>query len=529
MSTEYFDTVIVGAGHNALVCAAYLARAGQKVAIVERRSTVGGACVSEELVTGYQFSTASLVTSLFQQSIIEDLNLPSHGLAVVPRAPSVTSLLPDGSHLMLGRDPESDAAEIAKFSGRDAARYAEYGDTMHRLWRKVKSLFMGPSREPVASNPEQLRRILQRAVDLSDSDLRTLFSVMFDSARNHLDSWFESEAVKAPLAIDGVTGVAAGPSTPGTAYLMLYHHAGSTEQGRPAWGHVRGGMGGLTTALRHSAESCGATVLTGALVTEIVVDDGKAAGICLEDGTIVRAHSVVSGADPRRTVSLLKDGSGLPSAYRHAVAQLDFRGIAAKLHLALDRLPPIRGFSQEEAVAGPYRGTLLIAPTLDYLDAAYEDARAGRPSSSPHIECTTPTVLDPSLAPPGKHLMSMYIQYTPYDLAEGSWSDTGPDFADTVLKVVEDHLPGLTDSVADRVFLAPPDLEHSLGLSGGNLYHSAMSPADLFFSRPVHGYADYTTPIRNLYLCGSGTRPGGGVFGVPGRNAAKLLIDSSSS
>ncbi|WP_168170506.1 MULTISPECIES: phytoene desaturase family protein [unclassified Pseudonocardia] len=239
MSTEYFDTVIIGAGHNALVCAAYLARAGQKVAIVERRSAVGGACVSEELVNGYQFSTASLVTSLFQQSIIEDLNLRSHGLAVMPRSPSVTSLVPDGSHLILGRDPESDAAEIAKFSGRDAAQYSEYGDMMHRLWSEVKSLFTGPSREPVASNPEQLRSILHRAVDMSDSDLRNLFSVMFDSARNHLDSWFESEAVKAPLAIDGITGVAAGPSSPGTAYLMLYHHAGSTERG-----HVRGGMGG---------------------------------------------------------------------------------------------------------------------------------------------------------------------------------------------------------------------------------------------------------------------------------------------
>lgn len=522
-----YDDIVIGAGHNGLTCAAYLARAGRRVLVVERREVVGGACVTDELVEGFRFSTASLVTSLFQQSIIDELRLRDHGFSTVPRDPSVVALFPDGRHLMLGSDPARCVEQVAQFSTRDAEAYPRYGATMRRLFQATEWLLAGEGRRPLADDPAALRSLLRQVDGLPDDDLCHLVSVLFDSARNFLDRWFETDHIKAPLAIDGITGVAAGPSAPGTAYLMLYHMAGSTETGRPAWGHVRGGMGGLTRALAAAAESWGVEIVTGCAVREIRVDDGHATGVHLADGRVARAGTVISAADPAVTVGLV-DPDALPSGYRHAVRQLRFDGIAAKIHLALDRLPAVRGFPDTGQPGPQHRGTLLIAPTLDYLDEAYEDARRGIPSRHPHIECTIPTVLDPDLAPPGKHVLSMYVQYAPYALGEGKWEETKDRFADRVMACAEEHLPGLTAATLDRVVLSPVDLEQELGLTGGNLYHGAMSPRDLVLSRPVAGYPDYTTPLGNLFLCGSATRPGGGVFGVPGRNAARTVLATTA-
>lgn len=526
---DTLDVAIIGGGHNGLVCACYLADAGLKVTVLERRYTVGGACVTEELFPGYRCSTASLVSSLFREEIIRDLRLKDHSLEFLPREPSVVTLFPDGKHLMLGSDERACAQQIGKFSGADAEAYPRYGRTMRRLAAAMEPYILGEAPDLSLEDPKLLRDELGRLVSLSDEDLDHLVAALTGSARGFLNRWFESDAIKVPLVIDGITGVDGGPSTPGTAYLMLYHMTGSTETGRPAWGQIRGGMGGITRALAEVARERGVVIRTEAEVVRILVDgEGRAGGVVLADGEEIRSRTVASSADPHVTFLKLMDPAHLPEAFRREVQDIDFDGVATKIHLALDRLPEIRGF--DGGGPGPqHRGTLLIAPSMGYLDDAYADAREGRPSARPHIECTIPSVLDPSLAPEGKHVTGIYVQYTPYSLADSSWDEIKESYADRVLECIEEYLPGLTDRVVDRRVYSPLDLERELGLTGGSLYHGSMSPGQLFSRRPVAGYADHRTPVSGLYLCGSGVHPGGGVFGVPGRNAAARIANDLRS
>ncbi len=502
------------------MCGAYLAQAGHRVAIVERRDTVGGACVTDELFPGYRFCTASLVTCLFRQDISADLSLAKHGLEIIPREPSVVALFPDGRSLALGADMAACAAEITKFSVQDADRYAAYGETMRRLARFAGPYLLGEARAPLLDDIPALRAALGAAVRLPDDDLRRLMTALFGSARSLLDDWFESDELKVTLSTDGVVGVDAGPSMPGTAYLMLYHQMGATESARPSWGQVKGGMGGITQALARACAAHGANIVTGRTVTHIRVGSDGAEAVELSDGSQLRGRVIISATDPKTTFLRLIDSDAVPAGYRHAIEGADFEGIATKIHLALDRLPEIRGLPGERA---EFRGTLQILPDMDHLDRAHAESRLGRPSSEPHVECTIPTVLDPDLAPPGKHVMSMYVQYTPYTLAGTTWDDIRESFADQVLEYVEPYLPGLTASVLHRKVLTPLDLERELALPGGHLYHGAMSARDLFAGRPVAGFADYHTPIPGLYLCDAGTRPGGGVFGMPGKNASDTV------
>lgn len=527
---DTLDVAIIGGGHNGLVCACYLAGAGLKVAVLERRYTVGGACVTEELFPGYRCSTASLVSSLFREEIVRDLRLKRHGLEFLPRDPSVVTLFPDGEHLMLGSDEHACVEEIAKFSGTDAEAYPRYGRTMRRLAVAMEPHILGEAPDLSFEDPQALREELGQLVSLSSADLDRLVTALTGSARDLLDPWFESDAIKVSLVIDGITGVDGGPSTPGTAYLMLYHMTGSTETGRPAWGQVRGGMGGITQALADAARERGVVIRTEAEVARILVDEeGRAGGVVLADGEEIRSRMVASSADPHVTFLKLMEADHLPETFRREVRRIDLDGVATKIHLALDGLPEIRGFDGNGP--GPqHRGTLLIAPSMGYLDDAYADAREGKPSARPHIECTIPSVLDPSLAPEGKDVMGIYVQYTPYSLVEGSWDEIKEPYADRVLECIEEYLPGLTRRVVDRRVYSPLDLERELGLTGGSLYHGSMSPGQLFSRRPVAGYADHRTPVSGLYLCGSGVHPGGGVFGVPGRNAAaRIAADLRSS
>ena len=518
------DVVVVGAGHNGLVCACYLAKAGLDVTVLERREVVGGACVTEELIPGYRCSTASLVTSLFRPEIVADLDLASHGLEFIPRNPSVVALFPDGRHLMLGSDEGECVREIGKFSKADAEAYPAYGRTMRRLASFVEPYLMNPLPALNGGAGSAAKAALRSALDLPDDDLAQLVELLVGSAAGFLDRWFESDAIKTPLVIDGITGVDASPSMPGSAYLMLYHMTGGTEVGRPAWGQVRGGMGGITSALASAASSHGATIRTSAPVAEILVDDGRARAVVLESGEEVRARAVVSATDPHTTFVRLLEPDDLPSTFRRAVENRRFDGVAMKMHLALDRLPRINGFDGDGEPGPQHHGTLLIAPSLDYLEEAYADARAGRPSRSPHIECTLPSVLDPSVAPEGKHLMGIYLQYTPYSLESGSWDELKESYGDRVLECMEEYMPGITESVVERCVLSPVDLERRLGLTGGDLYHGAMTLEQLFFARSAQGSSSHHTPVEGLYACGSGTHPGGGVFGVPGRNGAKVVL-----
>lgn len=540
------SAVVIGAGHNGLTCAAYLARSGLDVTVVERRDVVGGACVTEELIPGYRCSTASLVTSLFRPEIAADLELAAHGLEFIPRNPSVVALFPDGRSLSLGSDEQACVAEIAKFSQADAEAYPAYGRSMRRLAAFMEPLLMNPlpalrlgrdadradspgrRAEPGLAGPDGdgagavLKALLRRAADLPADDLVLLLELLTGSAAGFLDHWFESDAIKVPLVIDGITGVDASPSMPGSAYLMLYHMTGGTEVGRPAWGQVRGGMGGITAALASAARAHGAVIRTGSPVARIVTANGRASGVVLESGQELTADVVVSAADPYTTFVRLMEPSALPSRFRRAAENRRFQGVAMKMHLALDRLPDVAGFP---AGLGPqHNATLLIAPSMDYLEEAYADARAGRPSANPHIECTIPSVLDPTVAPDGKHLMGIYLQYAPYQLAEASWDEIKESYADRVLECMEPYLPGITDSVMGRCVLTPVDLERRLGLTGGDLYHGAMTSDQLFFLRPGEGVSSHHTPIEGLYSCASGTHPGGGVFGVPGRNGARAVL-----
>lgn len=525
--------IIIGAGHNGLTCAAYLAQAGVEVTVLERRDIIGGACVTEELMPGYRCSTASLVTSLFRPEIAEDLGLAAHGLEFIPRNPSVVALFPDGRHLSLGSDERACVAEIAKFSTADAEAYPVYGATMRRLATAIEPLLMNPL-PGLGSNGADargagtvLKELLRGAAELPGDDLVLLLEALTGSAAGFLEHWFESDAIKVPLVIDGITGVDASPSMPGSAYLMLYHMTGDTAVGRPAWGQVRGGMGGITTALASAARTHGAVIRTSAPVARIVTTGGRATGVVLESGEELSADAVVSAADPYRTFVGMLDESALPTRFRRGMENRRFHGVAMKMHLALDRLPQVRGFP--EGLGPQHNATLLIAPTLEYLERAYADCRAGRPSMNPHIECTVPSVLDPTVAPEGRHLMGIYLQYTPYHLAEGSWDDIKEWYGDRVLECMEEYLPGITESVVDRCVLTPLDLERRLGLTGGDLYHGAMTPDQLFFLRPGEGASSHHTPVPGLYLCASGTHPGGGVFGVPGRNGARTVLTDLSA
>jgi len=517
------DVVVIGAGHNGLVCAGYLAKAGLDVTVLERRDVVGGACVTEELFPGYRCSTASLVTSLFRPEIVADLGLASHGLEFIRRNPSVVALFPDGRHLMLGSDQGACTREIAKFSRADAAAYPRYGRTMRRLASFIEPYLMNPLPALDGRAGVAIKAVLRRALELQDDDLVYLVELLTGSVACFLDRWFESDAIKVPLAIDGITGVDASPFMPGSAYLMLYHMTGGTEVGRPAWGQVRGGMGGITSALAAAARRHGATIRTTSPVSRILVRDGRAEGVALESGEEVRARAVASAADPHTTFLKLIEPGDLPQDFRHAVENRRFDGVAMKLHLALDRLPMVKGFAGT-GVGPQHHGTLLIAPSMQYLEEAYADAREGRPSRSPHIECTLPSVLDPSVAPEGKHLMGVYVQYTPYSLKDASWDEAKEPYADRVLECIEQYVPGITGSVVERAVLSPVDLERRLGLTGGDLYHGAMTLHQLFFMRSGQALPSHRTPIRGLYLSGSGAHPGGGVSGVPGRNGAMVVL-----
>jgi phytoene dehydrogenase-like protein len=391
---------------------------------------------------------------------------------------------------------------------------------MQRLARFAEPYLLGASRTPLFRDVPALKAALAAAGGLPDEDLGVLVTALFGSARDLLDTWFESDELKVMLATDGTVGYDAGPSMPGTAYLMLYHQLGTTDSGRPTWGQVKGGMGRITQALAASCLENGADILTGRPVRRIVVGQDGAEAVELADGGLLRGRAIVSAADPRTTFLRLVGPDHVPAAYRHVIGGADYEGVAAKIHVALDRLPEIRGLADPDRY---YRGTLLIAPSMDHLDRVHAEAKRGRPPAEPHVECTFPSVLDPGLVPAGKHAMSMFVQYVPYTLAGTTWDDIRESFADRVLEYVEHYLPGLGDAVVDRRVFTPLSLERALALPGGHLYHGGMSPMDVFAGRPVAGLPDHHTPVPGLYLCGSGTRPGGGVFGVPGKNAGDVV------
>jgi phytoene dehydrogenase-like protein len=520
-----FDAIIIGAGHNGLVTACYLARAGWKVLVLERRHVVGGACVTEEVFPGFKVSTAAYVNSLFRKEIIRDLRLAEHGFAVLERNPSSFSPFADGRYLLLGPDAALNRREIAKFSTRDAENYPKYEAMLERVADVLEpTLLMRP---PDVLRP-RLRDLwnifkLSRAFRRMGPGLSEALEVLTGPARTILDRWFESEQLKATLATDAIIGAMAAPSMPGTAYVLFHHVMGETNGKRGVWAYVKGGMGGLTQALASVARSHGAEVLTNAEVGRILVKDGTAIGVALADGREFRARVVASNADAHITFNRLLDNRLLPPAFADAVNRISYDSASLKINVALSELPDFTACPGTQP--GPqHRGTVHLCPDLDTIERAYDDAKYGRPSARPVLECTLPSAVDPTVAPPGQHLMSMFVQYAPYRLREGNWDELRDSFADRCFDVLNEYAPNFKRSVIARQVLTPLDLERTFALTGGNIFQGAMTLNQLFSFRPVPGFADYRTPIRGLYLCGAAAHPGGGVIGAAGLNAARAIL-----
>lgn len=525
MAASRYDAIIVGAGHNGLVTASYLAGAGLRVLVLERREVVGGACVTEEVFPGFRVSTAAYVTSLFRKEIVRDLRLADYGFEVLPRDPSSFTPLPDGRSLLMGPDPDLTRREIARFSPRDAERYPHYEAMLERVAALVEpTLTMTP---PNVLRPGlgDLRRLLAlgRAFRRLGPVAGQAVEILTGAARPILERWFESEPLKATLATDAVIGAMASPSTPGTAYVLFHHVMGETGGRRGVWGYVRGGMGTLTRALASAARDRGADIRCGAEVVRILVRDGRVRGVALATGDEFAAPVVASNADARVTFLELLDPVVLPPEFREAVARIDYASASLKINVALAELPDFTARPGRDP-APHHRGTIHICPDLDYIERAYDDAKYGRPSTRPVLEVTIPSVADPTVAPPGRHLMSIFVQYAPYALREGTWDHLRDAFADRCFEVLDEYAPNFKRSVLDRQVLTPVDLERVFNLTGGNIFQGAMTLGQLFAFRPVPGWADYRTPIAGLYLCGAAAHPGGGVMGAPGFNSAREIL-----
>ena len=526
VSVSRYDAIVVGAGHNGLVTAAYLSRAGRSVLVLERRPVIGGACVTEEVWPGYRVSTAAYLCGLLHPGIIRDLRLEQHGYEILPKDPAFFSPFPDGRAFFVWKDDAQTAEEISRLSRRDAAAYPEYEAFLARLGAFVEPWLLRTPPDILKRDLGDLAGLLRFAwqvLGLPRRDLVRAIRIATQSARDFLDGWFESPELKASLATDGVIGARGGPSTPGTAYVLFHHCMGQAAGKRGLWGFVRGGMGGVSDALAAVCRGQGVEIRTGAEVGQIAVRDGRAVGVVLAGGEEVRAGIVVSNADPKRTFLRLLPGDALPDGFRREVDGIKMDGVAMKINLALADLPNFRARPGTE-VGPQHRSTIHIGPTMDYIDRAWADAQLGRPSAQPFLEVTIPTTYDLSLAPPGKHLMNIFVQYAPHQLADGAWDELKETYADRVIGTLAEYAPNLPGLIIHRQVLSPLDLEREFSLTGGDIFHGEMTLDRLFFMRPLPGWARYRTPVPGLYLCGSGTHPGGGVMGAPGHNAAREIL-----
>jgi phytoene dehydrogenase-like protein len=521
-----YDAIVIGGGHNGLVTACYLARAGWRVLVLERRYVVGGACVSEEIFPGFKVSTAAYVNSLFRPEIIEDLRLHEFGFEAIERNPASFSPFLDGRYLMLGTGGARDIEEIAKFSRRDAESYPKYEAMLERVASVVE-----PTLTQIPPNllHPTLGQLLQagkmgRALQRLGPGMGEAIEVLTGAARPILDRWFESEELKGTIATDAIIGAFMAPSMPGTAYVLFHHVMGETNGKRGVWSYVRGGMGGLTQALAAAAKALGVEIRTDAEVAKIFTRNGRVGGVALTNGDEFEAKRVASGVDCHVTFEKLLDARDLPTEFRDAVARISYSSASCKINVALERLPSFSALPGHDP--GPqHYGTVHFCPDQDFIERAYDDAKYGGFSRDPVVECTMPSSLDPTIVPPGKHLMSMFTQYAPYRLKDGPWTDAlRNEYADRCFDIVERYAPGFKDSVIDRQILTPVDLEATFGLTGGSIFQGAMPLHQLFAFRPVPGFASYVTPIRGLYLCGAAAHPGGGVMGAAGWNAARVML-----
>ncbi|HEX5109112.1 MAG TPA: NAD(P)/FAD-dependent oxidoreductase [Vicinamibacterales bacterium] len=518
-----YDVVIIGAGHNGLTAAAYLARAGRRVLVLERRHLVGGAAVTEEVFKGYRFSVCSYVVSLLRPEIIRELDLPRHGLEILPLDGTFTPM-PDGNYLWRTNDHSQTRREIARHSRLDAEAYDEYGRAMVEMGRFVRPILELTPADPMSLNLStlgQFRFLLRRFQQLPRQDQYNQVQLMTMSAADFLEQWFETDVLKATMAASGIIGTFLGIRSPGTAYVLLHHYMGEIDGAFRSWGLARGGTGAISSAIASAARQAGVEIRTETPVEKILVSGGTAQGVALANGDEIKATVVASSVDPRLTFLRLLDEKSLPDEFVADVKRYKFRGSSGKVNLALDALPD---FTSLPGPGHHLRGAISISPSMEYMERAYDEAKYGRFSRRPYIDIVIPSLTDPDLAPPGKHVMSCFVQYAPYHLAEGTWDEQRDAFGDTVVDTLTQYAPNLKSIIRHRQVVTPLDLEREWGLSEGNIFQGELTLEQLFFLRPVPGWAQYRTPIRNLYMCGSATHPGGGIMGAPGRNAAHVML-----
>jgi phytoene dehydrogenase-like protein len=520
-----YDAVIIGGGHNGLVTAAYLARAGRRVLVLERRELLGGCAVTEEIWPGYKVSTGAYLTSLMQERIIRELELEAHGYRVDAKDPAFFSAFPDGRYFFMWQDRTKTLAEIAKFSKRDAEVYPAYEDQLERLSQVVEDLLLTiPPQFPPQGIGDAIEylKLAGRMRGLSRKEIVALVKIFTQSAAEFLDEWFESEQVKVTLATDGVIGANGGPRSPGTAYILLHHCMGGIAGHRGLWGFVRGGMGTVSEAIAASARAKGVEIRTGAAVSRVLVRSGRAYAVVLENGDEIEGGQIASNLDPKITFLRLLQEKDLPADFVQAIRHFRIEGTSCKINLALNGLPE---FTSYPGAPGPHhRATMHICPSIEYVERAWDDAKYGRPSERPLLELTVPTMYDPSLAPPGRHIMGIFLQYAPYTLRDGTWDELREPFGDRVISLIEEYAPNIRSIIEHRQVLSPLDLERRFGITGGNIFHGEMSLDQMFVMRPVAGWARYRTPVQSLFLCGSGAHPGGGVMGAPGYNCAREML-----
>lgn len=523
------DVVIVGGGHNGLVCAAYLAAAGLKVTVLERRGVVGGAAVTEEFHPGFRNSVAAYTVSLLNPKVIRDLDLPKHGLRVVERGLANFLPLDDTRYLKVGEGKTE--REVAKFSARDASRLAAYAERLDIIADVLRDLVLETPPNVTAGNwlqamPELLRsaKLGKRLTKLDMPMRRELLDLFVDSAGDYLDRWFDSAPIKAAYGFDGIVGNYASPYAAGSAYVLLHHVFGEVNGKKGAWGHAIGGMGAISQAMAKAAAARGVDIRVSSPVREVLVEGGRAVGVVTESGESIRARSVVSNLNPKLLYGSLIDPAALPRDFRERIEHWRCGSGTFRMNVALSELPDFTALPGRD-LAEHHTAGIIMAPSLKYMDQAYLDAKAGGWSKRPIVEMLIPSTLDDSLAPKGQHVASLFCQHVAPVLPDGaSWDEHRDQVADVMIDLVNSHAPNFKASVLGRQIMSPLDLERTFGLIGGDIFHGALTLNQLFSSRPMLGHADYRGPLVGLYMCGAGTHPGGGVTGAPGHNAAREII-----
>src|SRR5881392_4087561 len=518
-----YDVIVIGGGHNGLVNAAYLAKAGKKVLVLERRHVLGGAAVTEEVFPGFKFSVCSYVVSLLRPEIIRELDLPRHGLEILPLDGTFTPM-PNGDYLWRVNDHAKTRREIARHSKLDAEAYDEYGKAMIEMAHFVKPIMNMTPPDPASLNLKGLLDLLgmgRRFQKLSSEDKYNQVQLMTMSAVDFLDQWFETDVLKATMSASGIIGTFLGVRSPGTAYVLLHHYMGEIDGAFRSWGLSRGGTGAISESIADAAREAGAEIRTETPIAKIILKNGQAKGVVLENGDEIYADIISSSVDPRLTFMKMVGAEHLPEDFVDDIKRYKFRGSSGKVNLALDALPNFKSMPG----AGPHlRGAVSISPAVDYMERAYDAAKYGQFSPRPYIDIVIPSLTDPGVAPPGKHVMSCFVQYAPYHLKEGTWDGRREAFGDNVINTIAEYAPNIKDIVLHRQVVTPLDLERDFGLSEGNIFQGELTMEQLFFLRPAPGWAQYRTPIRNLYMCGSATHPGGGIMGASGRNAAMEIL-----